>query len=60
MMVEYIKKQSLLGMYYQKKGKGHVIVTEDWNDEDLQKALKLSMQGHEHDAGYRSGEAPGT
>ncbi|KAF2023625.1 UDP-Glycosyltransferase/glycogen phosphorylase [Setomelanomma holmii] len=60
MMVEYVKKQSLLETHYQNKGKGHATVPEDWNHEDLQKALKLSMQGHEHDAEYRHGKAPGT
>jgi UDP:flavonoid glycosyltransferase YjiC (YdhE family) len=49
MMVEYVKKQSFLEMHHQNKGKGHATVTEDSNDEDLQKALELSMQEHEHD-----------
>ena len=35
------------------------IAIEDTGDEDLQKALKFSMQGHEYDAEYRYGEASG-
>ncbi|MCJ1377145.1 hypothetical protein MMC17_000237, partial [Xylographa soralifera] len=57
-VMEYIKKQSLLEQDYQNKGKGRATATKD--DEDLQKALKFSMQGHEHDAEYRYGEASGT
>ena len=59
-VVEYVKKQSLLEQGYQNKGKGRATATEDKDDEDLQKALKFSNQGHEHDAEYRYGEASGT
>jgi len=59
-VMEYVKKQSLLEQDYQNKGKGRATATEDKDDEDLQKALKFSMQGSEHDAEYRYGEASGT
>ena len=50
-VMAYVEKQSLLEMHHQGKGKGRwVTATEDNDDEGLQKALKLSMQGHEHDA----------
>ncbi|KFX97233.1 hypothetical protein V490_02902 [Pseudogymnoascus sp. VKM F-3557] len=55
-VIEYIKKQSLLEQNYQNKGKGRAIATEDLDDKDLQKALKFSMQGHRHDAEYGYGE----
>jgi hypothetical protein len=57
--MEYVKKQSLLEVHHQNKGKGRATAIEDKDDEDLQKALKLSMQGHEYDAEYRYGEASG-
>ncbi|KAJ9130925.1 hypothetical protein NKR23_g11959 [Pleurostoma richardsiae] len=50
-VIEYIKKQSLLEVQHQKKGKGRETAIEyedDEDDEDLQKALKLSMQEHEY------------
>jgi UDP:flavonoid glycosyltransferase YjiC (YdhE family) len=43
-VLEYIKKQSLLEVHHQSKGKGRVVVADDKNDEDLQRALKLSLQ----------------
>jgi hypothetical protein len=58
-VMEYLKKQSLLEVQHQNKGKGRATAIEDKDDEDLQKALKLSMQGHEYDAEYRYGEASG-
>ncbi|EED18718.1 glucosyl/glucuronosyl transferase, putative [Talaromyces stipitatus ATCC 10500] len=48
-VMEYVKKQSLLELYHQNKGKGRATSIEDKDDEDLQKTLKLSMQGHEFD-----------
>lgn len=59
-VMEYVKKQSLLERHHQNKGKGHATATEDKDNEDLQRALKLSMQSHQHNAGYRDGEASGT
>lgn len=56
-VMEYVKKQSLLEQSYRNKGKGPATATEDKNDEDLQKALKFSMQNYEHDAEYGYGEA---
>ncbi|RDW65951.1 hypothetical protein BP6252_09586 [Coleophoma cylindrospora] len=56
-VMEYVKKQSLLEQHHQNKGKGRTTATEDKDDEDLQKAFKFSMHGHEHDAVYRYGEA---
>ena len=53
-MIEYTKKQSLLEAQHQNKGKDReaAIEYEDGeNDEDLQKASKLSMQEYEN--GYR-------
>jgi hypothetical protein len=47
-VMEYVKKQSLLESHHQNKGKGRATVTEQEEDEELQKALKLSMQDHEH------------
>ena len=57
-VMEYVKKQSLLERHHQNKGKGRAIATEDEDDEDLQKALKLSMQGRGYEE-YRYGEASG-
>jgi hypothetical protein len=56
---EYVKKQSLLEVHHQNKGKGLATAIEDKDDEDLRKALKLSIQGHESDADYRYREASG-
>ncbi|KAH6880621.1 hypothetical protein B0T10DRAFT_518931 [Thelonectria olida] len=58
-VMEYIKKQSLLEQHHQSKGKGRATETEDEGDEGLQKPLELSMQGHEYDAEYRHGRASG-
>lgn len=55
-VMEYIKKQSLLEVHHQNKGKGGTTAIEDQDDEDLQKVLKLSRQEH----GDRYGEASGT
>jgi len=46
-VMEYVKKQSVLETHHQNKGKGRASATEDDDEEDLQKALSLSMQGHE-------------
>ncbi|KAL2822662.1 hypothetical protein BJX63DRAFT_427218 [Aspergillus granulosus] len=56
-VIEYVKKQSLLEQHHQNKGKGRAAATEDKDDEDLQNALKLSMQEHEYDVGHQYGEA---
>ncbi|GAB7349365.1 hypothetical protein MBLNU459_g8492t2 [Dothideomycetes sp. NU459] len=45
-VMEYVKKQSLLEAHHQKKGKGRATATVDKDDEDLQEALSLSMQEH--------------
>ncbi|OCK75557.1 glycosyltransferase family 1 protein [Lepidopterella palustris CBS 459.81] len=50
-VMEYVKKQSLLEVHHQNKGKGRATAIEDKDDEDLQKALKLSMQGHARPSG---------
>lgn len=53
-VLEYIKKQSLLEESHHGKGKGRVVTaTEDEDDEDLQEALKLSMRDAEDDSRYR-------
>jgi UDP:flavonoid glycosyltransferase YjiC (YdhE family) len=59
-VMEYVKKQSLLEQHHQNKGKGRATATETKDDEDLQKALKLSMERHELDAEYQYGEASGS
>ena len=43
-VMEYVKKQSLLERGYQNKGKSRATATEDKDDEYLQKALKFSIQ----------------
>jgi UDP:flavonoid glycosyltransferase YjiC (YdhE family) len=58
-VLQYVKKQSLLEVHHQNKGKGRATATEDKDDEELQKALKLSMQENEHDAKHQYGEASG-
>ncbi|KIW92476.1 uncharacterized protein Z519_06323 [Cladophialophora bantiana CBS 173.52] len=58
-VMEYIKKQSLLEACHRNKGKGRGTAIEDHDDEDLQKAMKLSMRGHEYNAEHRDGEASG-
>nr|QCC62991.1 glycosyltransferase [Phoma sp.] len=55
-VMEYIKKQSLLEVHHQNRGKGGGSAFADADDEDLQKALKLSMQEHVD----RYGDASGT
>jgi hypothetical protein len=54
-VMAYIKKQSLLEMHHQDKGKGRATATEEEDDDDdvLQKVLELSMREH------RYGEASG-
>ena len=59
-VMEYVKRQSRLEQHHQNKGKGRPTAAEDKDDVDLQKALKLSMQGHQHAAEYWHGEASGT
>jgi UDP:flavonoid glycosyltransferase YjiC (YdhE family) len=54
-VMEYIKKQSLLEVQHQNKGKGGGSAFVDADDEDLQKALKLSMQEHADRYGEASG-----
>lgn len=46
-VMEYVKKQSLLEAHHQSKGKGRASTTEGEDEEELQKALNLSMQEHE-------------
>lgn len=58
-VMEYVRKQSLLEVHHQNKGKGRATAAKNKDDEDLQKALELSMHGYERDAEYRSGEASG-
>ncbi|KAG4441096.1 hypothetical protein IFR05_003450 [Cadophora sp. M221] len=55
-VMAYVAKQSLLEMEHRGKSKGRAIMTEVEENEDLQKALKLSMQEAECNEGYRSGE----
>ncbi len=43
-VIEYIKKQSLLEERHQSRRKSCAIAMEDEDDEELQEALKLSMQ----------------
>ncbi|KAF2689919.1 glycosyltransferase family 1 protein [Lentithecium fluviatile CBS 122367] len=54
-VMEYIKKQSLLEVHHQNKGKGRATAIEDEDDEDLQKALRLSMQEYADRYGEASG-----
>jgi hypothetical protein len=51
-VLEYVKKQSLVEEQHRSKGKGRVVTTvdeedddDDDDDEDLRRALELSMQG---------------
>jgi hypothetical protein len=43
-VMEYIKKQSLLEADHQNKGKGRATERDDEDDEELQRILKLSLQ----------------
>jgi hypothetical protein len=52
---EYVKKQSLLEVHHQSERKGLATAIEDEDDEDLQKALKLSTQRHGYDAQCQEG-----
>ncbi|KAF2259640.1 UDP-Glycosyltransferase/glycogen phosphorylase [Lojkania enalia] len=54
-VMDYIKKQSLLEVYHQNRGKGRATAIEDEDDEDLQKALRLSLQEHADRYGEASG-----
>jgi hypothetical protein len=45
-VMEYVRKQSLLEVHHRNKGKDRSTATEDEDDEQLQKALVLSMQGY--------------
>ncbi|KAJ5654824.1 UDP-Glycosyltransferase/glycogen phosphorylase [Penicillium lividum] len=47
-VLAYVKKQSLLEGQYQNKDKVRATATEVEDDEDLQRALKLSMQEYTH------------
>jgi UDP:flavonoid glycosyltransferase YjiC (YdhE family) len=58
-VMAYVRKQSLLEMQHWSRGKGRATATEHKGDEDLQKALELSMRGHTYDAEDRYGEASG-
>ena len=58
-VIEYVKKQSLLEMHYRGKfkGKGRAIVAqdEDGEDDDLQRALEASMaECEEYDGEHRA------
>ena len=46
-MLAYIKKQSLLEQEHRNRGMARAATTEDEDDEELQKVLKLSLQGYE-------------
>ena len=54
-VMEYIKKQSLLEVHHKNKGKDRRSAVEDEDDEDLQKVLKLSMQEHANRYGETAG-----
>jgi len=45
-VMAYVKKQSLLEAHHQSKGKGRASTAESGDEEELQKALSLSMQAH--------------
>lgn len=59
-VMEYVKKQSLLEQKNRIKGKGRASATEYADDEDLPAALEFSMQWHKHDADDQYGEFSGT
>jgi hypothetical protein len=44
-VLEYIKKQSLVEEQHRSNGKSCVVASLDQEDEDMRRALKLSMQG---------------
>jgi hypothetical protein len=46
-VMEYIKKQSLLELQHRNKGKARAAATTDADDEDLKKALELSIREQE-------------
>ncbi|GAB7341081.1 hypothetical protein MBLNU457_7396t3 [Dothideomycetes sp. NU457] len=45
-VIAYVKEQSLLEMQHSKKGKGRAASIEDEDDEELQKALEMSLLDH--------------
>jgi hypothetical protein len=53
-VIEYTKKQSLLEVHHQDKGKGRGSAIEDEDDEELQRVLKLSVQEHANQYGEAS------
>lgn len=53
-VMEYVKKQSLLEAHHQNKGKGRATTIEDDDHDDLQKALASSMQEHKIDEEHQS------
>lgn len=59
-VLEYIKKQSLLEQQHRSKGKAHATESEDEADEDLQRALKMSMRGQESGTSRGPGDDPGS
>lgn len=52
-VMEYVRKQSLLEEQHRMKGKGRGTVIEGENDEDLQRALRASLQEHAEREGRR-------
>ena len=54
MVMEYVKKQSLLEVQHwiRNKGKSRAMAVEDEDNEELHRALELSMRRDEHDAEY--------
>ncbi|WPG99033.1 Hypothetical protein R9X50_00183800 [Acrodontium crateriforme] len=56
-VMDYMVKQSLLEAQHRQQGKARAAAIEDEDDEDLQMALKLSMQGHAFNTDFRNGEA---
>ncbi|KAL2074858.1 hypothetical protein VTL71DRAFT_8637 [Oculimacula yallundae] len=64
-VMAYVAKQSILEMQHQRRGKDRACATDEQDDEDLRRALELSLQEQEHGyqygygAAFRSGEASG-
>jgi hypothetical protein len=56
-VLEYVKKQSLLEAQHQNKGKGRATAQAIEDDEELRRALELSLQQRDNDVGSRTGEA---
>lgn len=59
-VMEYVKNQSLLERHHKKESKARAMALGNKSDDDLQKALTASMNGHAHGADYRHGEASGS